>query len=294
MRSVGQGLAIYVAQWQAYPAAYIYNGMRITGNVQTPDAAINGYIHWSSYIYEDKSTGGTTGLGAQNDGAYKSTDGWGAFMCPSIPDGGLPPTNPAPNMLVPGQDIDNPPAVDFQAPRCAYTVNEAIMPRNKFVVGFQGAQQAYKYVKAGQVKDASGTILAAEWNPDWNIVADAGRTNPDNKVCKSHRPIHGFIGLTGELNMDQIAADPLGRPVVRRATVADLVGDPRPGTAFSTRLDWVGRVHDKKVLKGGFDQRRTNFLYVDGHVETKSIRETLQPFQWGRKFYSLPNMNIAD
>ncbi len=31
-----------------------------------------------------------------------------------------------------------------------------------------------------------------------------------------------------------------------------------------------------------------NFLYVDGHVETKTVYETLDPvFEWGDQLYSL-------
>ena len=35
--------------------------------------------------------------------------------------------------------------------------------------------------------------------------------------------------------------------------------------------------------------RTSNFLYVDGHVESKQVKETLDPFQWGERFYSLEN-----
>jgi prepilin-type processing-associated H-X9-DG protein len=38
----------------------------------------------------------------------------------------------------------------------------------------------------------------------------------------------------------------------------------------------------------GVDMRKTNFLYVDGHVEAKHIRDTLAPtFQWGEACYSI-------
>ena len=33
--------------------------------------------------------------------------------------------------------------------------------------------------------------------------------------------------------------------------------------------------------------RGLNFLYADGHVESKHIEETLEPFQWGERFFSL-------
>jgi prepilin-type processing-associated H-X9-DG protein len=43
----------------------------------------------------------------------------------------------------------------------------------------------------------------------------------------------------------------------------------------------------------GHDTAKTNFLYIDGHVETKSIYETFTPWQWGDNFYSLyPNTDV--
>ena len=40
---------------------------------------------------------------------------------------------------------------------------------------------------------------------------------------------------------------------------------------------------------------KTNFLYCDGHVETKTIEETLKPFQWGELsfIYSVRNSVVA-
>ena len=51
------------------------------------------------------------------------------------------------------------------------------------------------------------------------------------------------------------------------------------------RLDWVGRNHGLRT--GIPNKRKSNFLYVDGHVESKSIYQTLEPFEWGQEFYSL-------
>lgn len=187
--------------------------------------------------------------------------------------------------------------VDDQVPRLAYTLNEAICPRNKWVVGFQGNKRRYRYVKAGQVRNSSNVILGTEWNPNWRIVADKGRSSPDDNVCKSHRPVHGFIDLGGsDANIDQISADAFGsRPTYRQVRANDLANDPQPGGASSTRLDWVGRNHGKKKLQAGFDVRRSNFLYVDGHVETKSVRDTVRPgSEWGEAFWSLdPHHDIA-
>jgi prepilin-type N-terminal cleavage/methylation domain-containing protein len=290
LRAIGQGLLMYVSEQKGtFPAAYIYEGMKISGGVETPDAAVNGYVHWSSFIFR-KSRGSSLDM-------FKNPTGWEIFQCPVIENGGLPPTNTYPQNLDAGQINDNGPTViDQQAPRCAYTVNEAIMPRNKFVIGFQGAKRVYQFVRASQIKKSAQTVLATEWNPDWHIVAEAGRSDPSTTVCKSHRPVHAFVGIGGELNMETIAPDPFaGRPTYRRVTVAELSPDPRAGGTFATRLDWVGRNHGVKKLEHGFDVRKSEFLYVDGHVEYKGIKETLEPvFEWGDRMYSLsPNGDIA-
>lgn len=265
LRTVGQGIAMYVAiNKGTLPNAYVYDGMTfLPGGAQQPTAAVNGYLHWSAQIY-----GGP--------GAVVAAD---AFLCPSIRNGGLPPTNTTSANLDGGQANETTGIVDKQAPRMAYTLNEALCGRNKFVVGFQGAVRTYRFVKSAQVSNSAGTILATEFIDDWRIVSDAPRTGGGTAVSKSHRPVHGFVG---SLNMEKLA--PNG--TYRRATYADLMTNtPRDYTSTTTqsRLDWVGRNHGT----GEYEKKNTNFLYLDGHVETKNIRDTLEPFQWGEQFYSL-------
>jgi prepilin-type N-terminal cleavage/methylation domain-containing protein/prepilin-type processing-associated H-X9-DG protein len=290
LRSVGQGMMLYVAENRgAFPAAYIYEGMQMSAGGQTPDAAINGYLHWSAFLYSDK-----TKLG--NDQIFRHTNGWDMFTCPSLDRGGLPPTNTFAENRDSGQSNESGSVVDMQAPRLAYTVNEAVCARNKFVVGFQGAKRRYVYVKQAQVLKAADTILGAEMSPDWTIVYGQSRTNPNENVCKSHRPVHGFVPLSGDpADMAATAPDPFGgRPTYRRALPGDISPNPQGGASITTLLDWVGRNHGKKK-SSGYDDRKTNFLYCDGHVETKNIKETVDPvFEWGQKFFSLePNGDIA-
>jgi len=272
LRSVGQGLMQYVSQNKmTFPASYVYEGMSM-GPPQTPAVADKGYLHWSSLIY------GKAGVAAES------------FTCPSIGNnGGLPPTNPTGGNTDSGQIVETAGVTDLQAPRMAYTLNEAICGRNKFVLGFQGTVRPYQYVRAGQVRQSGATILATEFIPNWLIVSDAPHNSAGSIVCKSHRPVHAFKAVSGSgaaaLNMEKLA---IGAPY-RRVTYADLTPNcPMtydPATTNS-RLDWVGRNHGK----GPYDKKTTNFLYCDGHVETKNIKETLEPrFEWGEQFASLAN-----
>ena len=96
--------------------------------------------------------------GVNYPNTYLSTFGWEAFQCPSIDQGGLPPDEPAAGTIETGQNFDpangsNPLTPDYQAPRLAYTANEAVMGRNKFVPGFGNppAIRTYQWVRATRI-----------------------------------------------------------------------------------------------------------------------------------------------
>src|ERR1700683_1646707 len=146
LRKIGMPIANYCAEKNGnLPSSYIYN--LPTG--APPDQPQFGYVHWSSYLERDfsrdrYSTGtsptygsyGTTPvLQPTNPGMYDDTKGWEMFMCPALEHGGLPPTDPAPSMtegqwnVLPHDPSDGSGYVDYQAPRCAYTLNEALCPR---------------------------------------------------------------------------------------------------------------------------------------------------------------------
>jgi prepilin-type processing-associated H-X9-DG protein len=183
--------------------------------------------------------------------------------------------------------------IDEQVPRCAYTLNEALCPRNKFTYGFQGAVRVYKYVNAGRVRNSSDTILGTEFPALAALVEGTGEVG-GGTVCKSHRPVHGYASMAdGGYDMSLALVSP-GRPGIRRVTVDDLQPDPQPPGDNLCRLDWVGRNHSAKREANKLTGK-SNFLYADGHVETKDIRDTLTPiFQWGEEFYSLsPGDDIA-
>jgi prepilin-type N-terminal cleavage/methylation domain-containing protein/prepilin-type processing-associated H-X9-DG protein len=267
LRSIGQGLSMYVAQNNGvFPPAYLYVGQSVVNGVELPPEPTDGYVHWSSYLY------GSLGTLAS------------AFQCPELDRGGLPPADPPANDFDNGQIAGAVGIVDQQVPRVAYTLNEAICPRNKFVLGYQGAVRFYQYVKASQVTNSSGTILATEFAQNAVRFADGNGFN-----IYSHRPVFGFVASNGTVEMYTL---PVGAGF-RQATAADL--DPDPSTIQITSsgcvLNWVGRNHG--VRTNYPDRRLTNFLYADGHVETKTVYDTLNPFQWGAVFWSLnPNGDL--
>jgi prepilin-type processing-associated H-X9-DG protein len=324
LRSIGQGLAQYLDDYnQFYPLSYDYNrppgaantSLNIQGGIEQPNYAQYGYVHWSSFIYGRKD------LGNNYPQMYYSTIGWEAFQCPSINNGGLPADDPSPGNQEPDQlnDDENampavPPAyVDYQAPRMAYTANEAIMGRNKFILGFgqpTPCVRTYQWVRASMIRHSADTILVTEFNQDWHVVNDVPDNGSGPPVCKSHRPVNAYeaiiaYGGPGAYKLDQYlpsGSNALIRVAPEAMTPYPHIGSPAMGQT-STSLDWVGRNHgsfklgtvkapDGTVIQG-WDLRTTNFLYCDGHVENKNILDTFRPWQWGDYMYSLvPGQDI--
>jgi prepilin-type N-terminal cleavage/methylation domain-containing protein/prepilin-type processing-associated H-X9-DG protein len=325
LRSIGQGIAAYEAEnKQMLPASYGYFGTTVdyttgTNGTQTPTGAAYGYQHWSSVIM--------------------GTVPPDAFQCPSIAKGGLPPTDPTPDNFDAGQTIDPadaggalPPELvgrrttatyngatyypDAQAPRMAYTLNESLCPRNKWVVGFQSATRNYRYVNIGEVDNAAGTILATEFVDDWGIVSGVDRSTGSGVVCKSHRPVQPWradnttAGDSGTTSTSDVSVIPQATKLRKTnatdlwknsdsSSSLDIIGDYKAGNYTAagrmTRLDWVGRNHFSGEKAA---DRKTNFLYADGHVETKSILETVPkdstattPWEWGKASYSITPFN---
>ncbi|MGD0137829.1 MAG: type II secretion system protein [Tepidisphaeraceae bacterium] len=323
LRSIGQGLAQYLVDYGGfYPAAYNYVGMNldfpagIENTANNPSGKYEGYLQWSSFIY------GRRDLGLKYPDAFLTTLGWEAFQCPSINNGGLPATDPGPANMEPGQNLDpaegstagpGAPYVDYQAPRMAYTANEAIMGRNKYILGFQGCTRTYKWVRASQILHSAATIAVTEFNQDWHVVSDVSDDGSGTVVCKSHRPVCPYVALQGQFSYPSPGAYKVdlaqsggvgirqeGQPQLSRVNKTMLnVLNPYPhwtGGVYQTvsSLEWVGRNHGQFKLVNGMDMRTTNFLYCDGHVENKSIYDTLNPWEWGDWMYSLnPGQDIA-
>jgi prepilin-type N-terminal cleavage/methylation domain-containing protein/prepilin-type processing-associated H-X9-DG protein len=282
LRTIGQGLAVYLAENDSvFPPAYTYKAAPgFAGRADSFPQPTEGYVHWSSYL-----------LGLKRGSTPQQ-----AFTCPALDKGGLPPTNPAPGNFDDGQvqDPDTTPGnIDDQAERCAYTVNEAIMPRNKFNPLIRGASAdprgQYQYVKASKIRNSSQVILATEFWADGRIIADPGQPN----VSKSHRSVSAYKPLVGGNAIDLVSGSFGSASTHTRVTY---VPNPVTPADVDSTLCFVGRNHGarKKDSQGRW-LMKSGFLYVDGHVENKRLEETLVNFEWGdrARIYSLPGARVA-
>jgi prepilin-type N-terminal cleavage/methylation domain-containing protein/prepilin-type processing-associated H-X9-DG protein len=305
LHSIGEGIAVYITDYAgAIPASNWYYGLQINGGVQTPPTPTYGYVHWSAMIFQGKHLGNVPDLPSV-DPVYLSNTNWQMFTCPALTNGGLPPANTFTGNSD-GLANETPGVVDLQAPRLAYMLNEQLTPRSRLVAGFSGAVTPYHWVRASSVQDSAQTIMATEM---WGIqsVVTTSSQNGGGAVSNSRRPVSGISaslskatsGMTGNADKAYTASNPNG---FVQATPAQLTPDPT--TTFAAlggipspdcSLDFVGRNHGARRLgtvggdsRSGWDLRKSNFLYVDGHVESKHVTDTIYPrSQWGAKFYSL-------
>lgn len=208
------------------------------------------------------------------------------FLCPSFDHGGLPPTNGPAELLEPGQIACRGDILEDQLPRVAYALNQALFPTGRFGIGVENSITASQVVKTTRIKNPSRVILATEWTTQWSIVR---RPVSVADICESYLPVHGFAGMGPMSTSDRCDLNFIGNPHkcmgdYRRLDVSDLSSDP---TLFAgNRLDWVGRNH------GSVFSKTTNFVYADGHVETKPIAQTLSPFEWGDECYSIRDRKL--
>lgn len=228
---------------------------------------------------------------------------------------------------------------DAQAPRLGYTVNEALFCRPKYGTNWDNIRHPARNVNLSEVKNASGTIAAMEFAAEWNIVSGSSSSSAPATVSKSHRPVQPFRVNNGAVDGNE--KDPAGTTggtcaptnygttgtvvELRRSNAADLWRIDADGSGSGTtiaysqdlnadaaktgyygqdtrksRLDWVGRNHpgDGATARDNV----TNFLYLDGHVETKSILATIPSklgekgtaWEWGEKCYSIPETKVVD
>lgn len=316
LRGIGQAIAQYVSDNNgAFPPSNFYTGLAISNGVSS-STPIDGYTHWSALIngtywqpatdYLINGSKGNPSASAPQLAPFENTTAWQQFQCPALENGGLPPTNTysGNNDLGITNESNIPNVVDLQAPRLAYTLNEALCPRS-YLANMISAPtpnlHTYSFVRAAKVTHSADTVLATElWGFQLAAVTSSF-FNSSQQVSNARRPVSGFISLTttpdklyNALSLSSIM--PVTQPFI------DYIGrDPSTtlaaGSSPSSSLAYVGRNHGSKrygsvpgTSTTGWDLRNSNFLYVDGHVETKNIVDTVYPkFQWGDAFYSLPN-----
>lgn len=277
LRNVAQAVSIYENEVRHFPVSYAYAvGQDVPAWTESAQVDTNvgtnlPYVHWSWFLFDDGEVPGD------------------AFENPAVPNGGAPRTNPGGdirdwesnqvNNLGQTAPADFP--RDFQVPRIGFTGNAAIFPRNKFNVATIRRNQL---VKLSDIPDGQKVILATEFHhsTDWFSLAD-----PQEGIIKSHRPVTPFIG--GSTGTD-VFNEPNAGNIARFAyppESAFLTDDQQKG-AFNliedgnTELNVVGRHHPRKTA---------NFVYVDNHVENKTVQETVKNREWGNRFFSITGDN---
>ncbi len=308
LRAIGQGVAIYIANYKgAIPASNWYYGLQVGPGYQSPATPINGYVHWSAMIFAGGAHLTSPPDIASVDPVYLSTAGWSIFQCPSVDGGGLPPANTFAGNNTPGMSNEaGPGIVDLQAPRLSYMLNEELTPRSRLVAGQLGDVTPYHWVQASEVRNSAETIMATEMWGNQNIVSTTSQGSGGGAVSNSRRPVSGISGSASGLGAGMadklyITSNPWG---LVPATPGNLTSDPSttlsvPGVIpkVDCSLDFVGRNHGPRKLgsiagdplnRSNWDLRKSNFLYLDGHVEPHHVAETIFPkYQWGAQFYSM-------
>jgi prepilin-type N-terminal cleavage/methylation domain-containing protein/prepilin-type processing-associated H-X9-DG protein len=310
LRVIGQLVAQYVTENQGFlPPALLHNDMQISGAnpaILSPDPPAWGYIHWSAILLGrplPDPNSSTFSLGTPPWPMYLSTAGWEVFQCPSLVNGGLCPTNTWAANLDPGDGVEVPGIVDLQAPRLAYTLNEALCPRALLAYSpFRGNVRNYHYVRASTIPHSADLILATEFWGIGTLNQTTSLVDGITPVSGARLPVSGFTDLDGKPANEQYLLLYKQSPIPISAQYLSLL-HPDPQSTFqpitsgnlSNLLDFVGRNHGTRALgrvagdsRWGWDLRKSNFLYLDGHVETKHIADTIVPHnQWGDQFYSL-------
>ena len=278
-RSVVQGIASYlVSGRQLYPPHYVYGdseegfGWRIEDQQLNNPNLQNGYVHWSYFLFSE---------GSVNEDAFK---------CAAMPRGGAPATNPGPR----GEDWEQGQVNDLggtsgaqtpndrQVKRIAYGGNGAIFPRNKFYSA--GGERKNIFVKDADIQFTDRTILIGEYDPSRNY--QTLQTGADTVLYKSHRPFTPFIGLSSgtQVYQEPTAMRARGGTSIPGSTTSRTTCPPRASRTAPTTLNAVGRHHPgPRDSKGG----GSNFAFVDGHVESLTVSDTIRKRLWGDKFYSM-------
>ena len=286
-RSVAQGVAVYAASGKQYfPPHYVYGAQQegmdwnFDDQQTTNPTPANGYVHWSYALFSDGNV---------------SED---AFSNPGMLRGGLPATNPGPDVTdwEPGQTNDTGGSagasspIDRQVKRVAFTGNAAIFPRNKFYSS--AGERKNELVRDADIQNPSNVILLTEINP----VNQYAAWRVGGVTIKSHRPVTPFVGGSGGT---QVYSEPISTggfpryfyPNLNAIVPLEQVPESAIDGNSNSDLNCVGRLWGgKQSGEGG----RTNFGFVDGHIETTTLKETISKKRWGDRFWSITGYDAVN
>jgi prepilin-type processing-associated H-X9-DG protein len=199
--------------------------------------------------------------------------------------------------------------VDFQAPRCAFTLNEAVCPRGKLIYAYNnGGDGTFptpsRWVKDIEISRPGSVILATEFCTNFSVVTGFDSTTGTPGTCKSHRPVTGFK-VDDEKYVELNDFKPNGTSQWRVCTPTDLWDNSNSaynGGGAGTGGKTADALNNQSIQGSNFapgiattageDQAahngsrldwvgrnhpggKTNFLFCDGHVENKTKEETL-------------------
>lgn len=286
-RTISQAVTIWEQIDKKLPIGYAYpegpksENWRVADQQGVNPDPQNGYLHWSFFLFDNGA--------APED----------AFGCPTMFNRGAPRTNPGPNrddwedgqtnaigQQYSAADLPE----DRQAKRMAYTANGALMPRP--LLNPQGNERRMTQVKSTDVANPSRIILATEFFNSLNhsaLYRDGGSDRGGEIL--SHRPIMPFYGgSSGFLvwnepeGLNSRRARFFNAPL---STIYDDDQEPTPGDMNSPErhINMVGKHHPG---------RTANFVFLDGHVDTLKLRETIEKKLWGDRIYTLSGDNAVD
>lgn len=282
-RTIGQAVITHESESGNIPPAYVYGQDQVGGRWRQEDqqasnpTPANGYIHWSWALF-----------GGGSDAPEE------AFQCPAVEHGGAPRTNPGPNaddwevdqVNDMGSSEPSQFPLDRQVGRMAFTGNAAIFGRNKYA---QDTLRKNQIVRSASISEPARTSLATEF-----LFSRGWASLQENQVIKSHRPVTPFVGGASGVNVFQ---EPTSGAIPRFFYPQDSailekkqLGDGMIADGNST-LNAVGRHHPGgDEIYGG----TANFVFLDGHVETMTVLQSIRERKWGDRFYSLTGPNAVD
>ena len=304
LHNVGLAVETFTSDFGTYPPSYLYPKDATSDDVKSimcneDESHPYGYVHWSWFLFESGRVDAS------------------AFTCPAVKSGGCPRTNPGRKLSdwengqsdQTGNSGPNPTLQDKQAPRMAFTANAVVIPRNKFACDdTMNLARHNRLVTPTEIQRPAEVILLTEFNENWQAIegVDSGS---GNMVSKSHRPIlpftHSATGYAGYAIYNDAGTRFEYGTGYNTANVSwglrSYAVISNPANHFvdgesGHQLNAVGRHHPGKWKADTQDGTGSNqqdmggttmFLYCDGHTERKTILETLQKLEWGKKFYSV-------